>query len=472
MPRLDLVVKNGNVVVPGQGIIRVDLGIKGEKIVCISENLDMEASFTIDAKGMHVFPGLIDPHVHIGLWIPFYEDLLTESKGAAAGGVTTMLVTMGALDKLKDLDTEGLSSHSSPEELIRYSGIFPQVERGARGCSIVDYALRFMIGGKVHIDELEFCYKQFGIGSFKFFTAFKNRPATRGIDDGLIYHALKTVSKMEPPPILQAHCENDELVEWTTQETKKSGLEGLRAWNAARSNLAEEEAIARVCLLARRTGSSIYIVHVSTAEGVEVVAEEQRKGTRVTAETSVHYLGLTEEMEGVVGKASPPLRKQSDVDKLWEGIESGVITCVGTDHVSRKLEKKEGDIWAAVAAWPAMEILLPVMITQAIKRNVSVTTVAEVCALNCAKVFRLFPKKGTIAVGSDADLVLVDLKEERTVDASRFHSVSKFCPYDGMKLVGWPKLTILRGKVIYSEKGFSEPIGKMIRVTPEGVSQS
>lgn len=471
MADLDLVVKNGSIVVPGQGILRADIGIKGERIVCISENVDVKSSQTVDAKGMYVFPGLIDPHVHIGLWIPFYEDLRTESKGAAAGGVTTMLVTMGALDKLKDLDPEGLSSMTSPpENLIRYSDIFPQIERRLKACSSVDFALRFMLGGKEHIDELEFCYRKFGIGSFKFFMAFKNRPATQGIDDGLIYHALKTVSKIEPPPVLQAHCENSEIVEFTTQEVKENGMEGLQAWNAARPNVAEEEAIARICLLARRTGSSIYVVHVSTAEGVDVIAEEQRKGTRVTGETSIHYLGLTEDMEGVVGKASPPLRKQSDVNKLWEGIEKGIITCVGTDHVSRKLKMKEGNIWTAVAAWPAMEILLPAMITKVLERHFPLATVAEVCSLNCAKVFRLFPKKGTIAVGSDADLVLVDINEQRTVNASRFHSASKFCPYDGMKLVGWPKLTILRGEVIFGEKGFSEPIGKMMRVTPEGAS--
>lgn len=466
----DLVIKNGQVVVPGQGVMRLDIGIRGEKIACLSGKLEVTGTRVVDALGMHVFPGLIDPHVHIGLWLPFYKDLRVESKGALAGGVTTMMAYMGALDKLNDLE-KGVDRTSSLEELPRYSDVFPQVEKGlAEGCSSADFGLHFFIGCKEHIDELEHCYRQFGIGSFKFTMCFKDRPAVRGIDDDLIYHALRTASKIEPPPILQSHCENNDIVSLTTQEVKKSGMGGLRAWNAARPNVAEEEAIARVCLLARRTGATIYIVHVTTAEGVKVITEEQQKGTKVIGETTIHYLGLTDEMEGVVGKASPPLRKQRDVDALWEGIRNGIITCVGTDHVSRELVGKEGDIWTAPAAWPAMEILLPAMITQALERDIPLTTVAEVCCLNCAKVFQLLPKKGTIAVGSDADLVVVDLQERRTVNASQFSSAWKCCPYDGMSLVGWPRLTILRGKVVFDKGAFGEPIGRLIRVTPNGVS--
>jgi dihydroorotase-like cyclic amidohydrolase len=467
MPDYDLVVTNGSVVLPGDRVIRADIGIRGETIACIADRLDAPATKAVDAAGKHVFPGFIDPHVHIGLWVPFYEDLVTESRGAAAGGITTMMITMGGLNKLHELDPTGALA-ATPDTPVRYADLVPRMARGVEGRSTVDFTLRCILGGKDHIDEMEACYR-LGIPSFKFFMTFKNRPDVRGLDDGLMYHALRTNAKMNPAPILQAHCENDELVALTTEEVKKSGMQGLRAWNAARPILAEEEAIARICRLARRTGSSIYIVHVTCAAGVEVIAEEQRKGTRVVGETCVHYLGLTDEMDGVVGKASPPLRTRRDVDALWAAIQDGVITCVGTDHVSRRMEKKEGDIWAAVAAWPEMEVLMPAMITHALEREIPMTTVAQACATNSARVFGLFPKKGVIAVGSDADLVVTDLQERRTVEAKTFYSASKFCPYDEMTLVGWPQTTILRGRVVFDRGTFAAPGGQWIRVTPGGV---
>jgi len=469
--KYDLIVVKGRLVIPGQTIIRADLGIKGGKIVCISERLAQgDTERIIEAEGKYVFPGLIDPHVHIGLHLPFLQDLRTESKAAAAGGVTTMLTTLASLDKLIDFYSPKPPIKTETVIACKYSELLPRVEKQTKGFSTVDFCLRPIIGNKNHVDEIETCYRQFGVKSYKFFTAYKDRADITGIDDGLIYYLLKTIGEIEPPPIPQVHCENHEIIEFTTEEAKNSGMGGLSAWNAARPNVTEEEVIAKVCLLARHTGSPIYIVHVSTSEGVNVIKEEQQKGTHVIAETCVHYLCLTEEREGVCGKIVPPLRKRKDVEALWEGIRSGVITCVGTDHVSRdKTEQNGGDIWTAFAAWPSMEILLPAMVTESRKRETSLLSIAEVCSLNVAKTFGLFPKKGSIAVGSDADLVIVDLENERKVDAKRFHSIGKYCPYDGMTFFGWPELTILRGKVVFDKGEFSEPIGKHIRVGPGGI---
>jgi dihydropyrimidinase len=468
MSTYDLVVKNGSVIIPAHGIVHTDIGITGETISCLGKVADEQAAHIIDATGKYVLPGLIDPHVHLGMYHPFYQDLQNESKAAAAGGVTTIMTTLASLDRLDALDTTAGQGTARTAKPARYSDIFPQLLEDIKGCSSVDFVLRCIIGTKEHIDEMEFCYRRFGVGSFKFFTAYKDRPEVSGVGDGIIYQLLKATAKIDPPPMPQVHCENNDIVEMFTQEVKMSGMDGLRAWNAARPNVAEEVDIAKVCLLARRAGSPIYIVHVSTAEGVEIVAEEQQKGTQVIGETCVHYLGLTEGMSGVVGKVSPPLRKQHDVDALWEGIANGVITCVGSDNVTRVKELKNSDIWTACMAWPAMEILLPAMLTHALERKIALTTVAELCSLNCAKVFRLFPKKGTIAVGSDADLVIVDLSHHRTVDPSRFSSVGKYNPYDGMSLIGWPEITLLRGKIIFDHGNFTHPIGRNIEVTPEG----
>ena len=459
----DLILKNGKLVIPNHGIIEADIAIKGEKIASISMNILGSAKHTIDANGKYIFPGLIDPHVHIGLHLPFYQDLATESKAAAAGGVTTMISTLAALDRLKDFEQPDLPTGGQRQGALRYSQILPQIEKGVQNISHVDFCLRLILGCREHIDEVELCYRHFGIKSFKVFTAYKDRSDVTGLDDGMIFYLLSLIAKIDPPPIPQVHCEDHEISKIASEEVKKRGMHGLSAWNAARPNLAEEAAIAKMCLIARRVKSPIYIVHVSTAEGVETIEQEQRRGTKVIAETCVHYLLLTDDKAGVSGKVMPPIRKKVDVDALWEGIRKGVITCVGTDHVSRDSDKQNGgDIWTAFAAWPSMEVMLPALITEASNREIPVMKIAEICSLNCAKTFGLFPRKGSLAVGMDADMVIVDQAKAKIVESRKFHSIGKYCPYDGMELFGWPEITILRGKIIFDKGNFSYPTGYYI----------
>lgn len=465
----DLILRNGKLVIPHHGIVQADIAVKGDKIACISMKILESANRTIDADGKYIFPGLIDPHVHIGLHLPFCQDLGTESKAAAAGGITTMITTLAALDRLKEFEQSNLPGSRRRQGTLRYSEILPEVENKVRNISQVDFCLRLILGCREHIDEVESCYRHFGIKSFKVFTAYKDRSDVTGIDDGLILHLLKTIAEINPPPIPQVHCEDHEICRIATENVKQRGMEGLAAWNAARPNLAEEAAIAKMCLLARRVRSPIYIVHVSTAEGLEIIKEEQQRGTQVIAETCVHYLLLTENREGVSGKVMPPIRKKVDVDALWEGIQKGVITCVGTDHVSRDTDKQDGgDIWTAFAAWPSMEVMLAALLTEAKSRDIPLTKIAEVCSLNCSKIFGLFPRKGSLVVGMDADMVIVDQAKAGIVDSSKFHSIGKYCPYDGMEFVGWPELTILRGRVIFDRGNFSAPTGSYIYGNREG----
>jgi len=251
------------------------------------------------------------------------------------------------------------------------------------------------------------------------------------------------------------------------------GLSGLKAWDAARPDFAEEFAIIRVGYLARKTNAPIYIVHVSSALALEAVRREKSLGTKIVAETCPHYLSLAHdevnEYQETFGKVAPPIRSKQDVEALWDGIRDGTITCIGTDHSAKPKEAKSKDIWSSMLGFPGSETMLPVMITGATDRHIPLTRIAEVCSCNTAQTFQLWPKKGTIAVGSDADLVVVDMKKEVTIKGENLHSVSGFTPLEGKKVRGLPILTMLRGNVIYDNGSVPEKRwGKFVPRFPGG----
>ncbi len=454
---LDCVVKNGKLVIPQVGILEAWIGIEKERIKIVSdEKATPEAKKIIDAKGRYIFPGLVDPHTHFGNHLPFYEDFDTETVVAAAGGVTTFLTVLKV----------GLFDPEYPS----YFKIFPGILEKTKGLSSVDFSFHFHIPVDKHIEEIPDYYRELGIQSYKFHMTYKNVAAASGVtdvaahlkkmnpgvDDGVIYQILKKVGGMEIPPVPAVHCEADEIIRYTEEEAHRQGLTGLKAWNEARPYFTEELAVMKAGYLARITKSPVYIVHLSTKEGLEVVRAEKIRGTKIIAETCVHYLSMNDEEMSPFGKINPPIRSQEHVEKLWEGILDGSITCVGTDHGAKHRSTKMKDIWGASLGFPGMETTLAIMIDESRKRGIPLTKVAEVCSYNNAKVFSLLPQKGTICPGSDADLVFVDMEKEVVISPDILHSISGFSPYEGRKVKGWPVLTMLRGEVIYEN-------GKMVK---------
>lgn len=471
---METIIKAGNLVIPYGRITRADIHVKGEKIFAVSESIeDLEGKRVIDAKGKFVFPGLIDPHVHLGNTFPFLEDVQSETPCAAAGGVTTILVFLKAA-----LFAPGFPS---------YREIFDTVLKDISGLASVDFSFHFHIPADTYIDEIPGYHKDYGIQSFKFHMGYKPsekgskdeyvakrlQKISPGIDDGVIYEILKKMGQTSPSPLALVHAEADEIITRTTKTAQQAGLLGLKAWDAARPDFAEEMAIIRVGYLARKTNAPIYIVHTSSALGLEAVRNEKRLGAQIIAETCPHYLALTHEKTNEVletfGKINPPIRRRADVEALWEGIKQGEISCVGTDHSAKPKHAKTKDIWTSMLSGPGLETMLPVMITEATKRHISLTKISEVCSYNTARIFDLFPDKGMIAPGCDADLVVVDVDKELEIKAENLRSISGFTQFEGKKARGWPILTMLRGKVIYEngnlvEKGW----GKFVPRFPNG----
>ncbi len=448
----DLLLINGTLVLPHQGLVKANVGISDEKIVFLNQGEPpQDADEIIDAQGKYIFPGLLDPHVHFGNTFPFFQDFETETKSAAAGGITCIVT---------QLKIGLFATRFEP-----YYTVFHDVLNKLKAVSSIDYSFHFHIPHEKYADEVDSYYRQLGIQSYKFHMGYKPKNVddvatghlqkiSPGIDDGAIYSVLKKAGKLDRPPLMTVHCECDEVIQFATEDAKRAGLNGLTGWDASRPDITEELAISRLAAIARYTGAHVYVVHVSSQKGLEIIRQEKAKKTHILAETCPHYLWLSTEEKGTLGKVAPPIRSRENIESLWEGIKDRTIDCIGTDHGPKYKKTKVNNIWEASLGFPGMETMLPLMITGAVKRGIPLERVAEVCSFNTAKAFGLYPKKGNIAIGSDADLVIVDTEEKRSIDPAKLHSEADFTPFEGIEVYGWPIVTILRGKKIFDHSNF------------------
>ena len=438
--KYDSVIKGGTVVVPFQGMVGADVGIRNGMIAGIMESIPTtDADTIVDARNLHVFPGLVDPHTHMGNNLPFVDDFRTETLSAAAGGVTTFL----ALLKLDQFAPGG-----------SYADVLPNILDSLAHVLSIDVSFHCQIPGMRQVLEIPRCYNELGLQSFKFYTAYKDRKIAPGIDDGVVFGLLREIATRAAGALPMVHAESDEILHVLSAEVRKTGRQGVAAWDDARPPLVEAHALLRVLDLAERLRCPLYVVHVTSQDALRVLMTYQAKGLPVIGETCTHYLSLTTDAPGTAAKVNPPIRSRPHVEALWHGIRIGAITCLGTDHAAKLLHMKGDDIWEAVAAFPGLETSLAVVLTEAVKRDISLVRVAELAAANPARTFGLAPQKGQVAIGGDADFALVDLNVDRVIRAAELHSAADFTPYEGMHVTAWPVTTILRGQVIFDRGKF------------------
>lgn len=434
----DLLLTGGTIVDPVNGAYRGDLGIQDGKIAAVLlPGSSAAAREIVSIEGRHVFPGGIDPHTHLGYANPFAQDVASETVSAALGGITTVL------------SFHRHYQNALPTPYDDYPELVSTVEERAH----VDVGLHFGILTEAQADELD-KYIDLGVSSFKFYMAYRGADGktvgmVNEIDDGVMYDSFERLSHHDHA-VACVHCENTDIIGRYARRAKEQGLDGLAAWNAARPAFAEAEHVRRAGYFAEQAGCSLYYVHIGAKEGLsEALLQKQRYG-RVTVETCTHYLTFTEDSDiGNLGKVNPPLRRQDDLERIWEGVISGEISCVGTDHCAVCRAQKAGTIWQAAAGFPGMATIFPVMLTEGYhKRGMSLQRIAQVTSYNAAKVFNMLPHKGTFQIGADADLAVVDIERERVVDAGVLGSVSDFSLYEGKTLKGWPVMTFLRGELV------------------------
>ncbi len=472
----DLLITNARAVIPNVGIVNTNILIEAGKIKDLSNSSISEHisySKRIDAGYKFVLPGLIDPHVHYGVFSPIEQSSKTESKSAAIGGITTMMRML----RLYESYEEQIAAHLKASENNHF----------------IDYSIHASILNPNQVKNVPFLSKM-GIPSFKLYMnlgandnrilmdmkPYKNEllPEYVSISDALCFDVIKNASSSFSNSVVLVHAEDhqmcSDLINNAKNEYFSEGIDDvdtnpygqsyidknqnpLEIWSRCRPPKSEVIAIKKIMEMGRKFKSNLYFVHIGSNDALDaILSEKQIGGCNAYVETCPHYLTHTLEFNDLRGKVVPPLRSKNDVASLWNAIKNGVIDTIGTDHVANVLSLKYGDrndIWTALAGFPGVATMLPVLLHHGVNmRDLPMTRLVELTSYNTSKIFGMYPQKGTIQIGSDADLVVVDLDLVQKVTPELLQSSSDYSIYDGCVLQGWPVYTISRGEVIM-EKG-------------------
>lgn len=434
----DLSIKNGQVYVYDEGLKFVNIAVKDGLIAKIGEE-DFEANEVIDAEGKIVAPGAIDPHTHFGIYNSWGKDFYSESRAAAMGGITTVINYFRAKDS--------------------YLDIMPELIEKASNNSIIDFGIHLGILTEQHVNELSSYIKEFGVSSYKIYTNYMGRVKeifkaddSLNLDDGDLDFVLRKSAKDGLNIRFCVHCENMEISRRLSKLYDEDQEATLAFHDKLSPDYAETESVLSTLYLAKKAGAKVYIVHVSSGSTVEALTNNPSfLESDSIIETCPHYLAQNVESEaGLKAKVNPPIRTQNDSDVIWEGIRNGLVTTIGSDHCNLSLEKKgSGEYKDFKPGFGGLALNYPILLDEGYnKRNIEIEKIIKMTSENAAKSFNLFPKKGCIKEGADADICILDLEKEQTVDYAKLASTSDFSIYQGRKLKGWPICTISNGNVI------------------------
>ncbi len=444
--RYDLCITNA-LLADETGVFRGALGIRGGTIAAaFADTPDAAADETIDAGGMLVLPGLVDAHVHFNEpGRAEWEGFACGSMGAAAGGITTV-VDMPLNNYPAAVDGPTLAAKRA----------------ALHGRSLIDY----LLWGGLVTDNVATLADQDAAGA----AAYKAFMSNSGIDDfaavtdGVLLDGLRHAARVGK--LVAVHAESEALTSYLTAQIRAAGRSDRRAWCEARPPLAEAEAIGRALLLARAAGARLHVVHVSTAAGIDLVDAARANGQPASCETCPHYLALDEDDFVAIGpaaKCAPPLRPRAEVEALWGRVLAGKVDLIASDHSPCPTEDKrrgDDDIWAAWGGIAAVQLLLPLLLDEGVhKRGLPLPLLARLTSANPARLFGLYPRKGSLRPGADADLAIVDPNEEWSVSAEDLFARHKHSPYEGRRLRGRVRATLVRGRVVYRDRAIVGTIG-------------
>ena len=457
MAKFDTLIKNGTVA-SESGVVRQDVAIKDGRIAALGENLG-EAAETIGATGLLVLPGGIDSHVHIAQasapGIVMADDFESATRSAAFGGNTLVMPFC--------MQEKGKCLHQALKEY----------HAKAAGQCYVDTSFHLVISDpseSVLGQELPALVAD-GYTSFKIFMTYE----ALKLNDREILEVLSVAR--ETGALVMVHAENDDAIRFLTERLERAGKTKPAAHALSRPIVVEREATHRAISLAELIDVPVMIVHVSNRQSMEEIARAQGRGLKVYGETCPQYLLLTEQdlegqdMEGAKHVCSPPPRDEASQAACWEGLEQGIFAVFSSDHCPFRYEDTAGKLHPrgrqsfrfVPNGIPGVETRLPILFSEGVKKGrISLERFVELTSTNHAKTYGLYPRKGTIAVGSDADIVLWDAERRVTISRAVLHDACDYTPYEGREVTGWPVLTMVRGRVVVRDgklmgaKGFGQ----------------
>ncbi len=422
------------------GITQGSLVIDDGKIIGILKSSEPKADRVIDATGKVVLPGMVDMHVHLrDPGFPERENFESGTRAAAAGGVTTVIDMPNTLPATVTLKA------------------FNEKKAIADGKSIVDFAFIGGAGEVPHSDMVDLANA--GATAFKSFliARFKELAAS----DYTLYKHMQLLAELDRP--LLVHAENGDIVDKFMEEAIASGRTDPMAHCDFRPDIAEIEAVMRCITLAAQTDCHLHICHISSGGTVDILEWAQSIDQLVTGETSTNYLVFTKEAmneRGPYAKVDPPLRSKDDQLRLWEGLNDGTIDVLASDHAPYTKEEKEkgfDNIYDAPSGGVVIETSLPLMLNAVNKDMIGLERLVEVFSTNPAMMNGLYPMKGDLMLGSDADIVIADMNMPFHIKGENLKTIQKITPYEGMKGTGMPIMTLVRGQVVYED---GQVIGK------------
>jgi len=433
----DLLIKHG-VVVTGEGMTRADVGVRGDTIAAVTANLPPEgARRVVDATGKLILPGAIDVHTH-----PVYlDDIHHTSITAAFGGTTTTIhyayarPGMKALESIEKFRDDGLEN------------------------SLIDFGLHLGLFDVANqIEELPEAFK-LGVTSFKVFMTYAK---LKGMTDDYWLMALLDMIGQEGG-LVAVHAESGLATDYLQDKYNRLRLSAMEVFTRTRPDVLEAEAINRAIALAKVADCALYIAHVTPAKGLVPIRRAKEEGQVVYAETCPQYLTLTEEILHKLGpqaKIGPPIRTAEDNEGLWQGIQDGTIDTVGSDHAPKPKEIDD-DFFDAPYGSPQAETLLTVTYDEGVnKGRIGVPRLVQLLSETPAKIFGYYPKKGTIAPGSDADIVLFDPFETFAIEHANQHSQASYTVYEGRECLGRPVWVMQRGRVLIKDGQLVGELGR------------
>ncbi len=434
---MSTLIKNGRIITATDDYI-ADIFIEGETISAIGRNLNVTADKVIDAAGLLVMPGGIDPHVHLAM--PFMgtfssDDYETGTRAALYGGTTTIIDFV--------LQTQGKSLQNALDDW----------NSRAKGNAVGDYSFHIAVTdfNEDTKKEIKHFIEEEGITSFKTFMAYKGALM---IDDRQMIGLMQEVKKQGG--MVTVHATNGDMIDFLVAKHKSEGNTAPLYHYLSQPEITEAEASSRFADMIHYTGCPGYIVHMTCEGALNAVRNATRRNQHLFVETCIQYLVLDaslyeNDFEGAKWVMSPPLREKKDQTTLWAGINQGLVNVVATDHCPFMWEQKlmgKNDFSKIPNGHPAIENRMELLFSEGVnKGKISLNKYVEVASTNAAKIFGMFPKKGTIAVGSDADIVLFDPNEKHTLSASKHHMNVDYSGYEGWELTGKVKSVLLRGTV-------------------------